>query len=287
VEQYFMRDFDEEPAMLLALNERFRAFKAVVSFFGKNFDRYRLEDRMAALGIESAFPADCHLDLYHVSRRFFQGRYPNLKLKTLEARRLGFVRQGDLPGAECPEAFFQFLRDGDAGPIIEVFEHNFWDILSLATLTVELDRLMKDPESPLDRYHAGRLCMEAGELERAAALLEEAARDLEEGPEAFDASMRLLRLLKRHRDPKVEALLIRLVADYPDNPDALIEMAKHREHRSRDLKKALHYAERALSGLERWDDGSAGRARSIVDGRKRIERLKGKISKGRESGEPG
>jgi uncharacterized protein YprB with RNaseH-like and TPR domain len=279
VEQYFMRDFDEEPAMLFAMNERFRSFKAMVSFFGKNFDRYRLEDRMAALGIESALPVDCHLDLYHASRRLFKGQYPNLKLKTLEARRLGFERQGDLPGADCPEAFFQYLREGDSNRIIEVFEHNFWDILSLTTLTVDLDALMKEPASPLDRYGAGCLFMKAGDSDRAIALLEEAGRTLPEGPEAFDAGMRLVRLLKRRRDPKAGEKLKDLVEAYPENPESLLEMAKYQEHVIRDPAGALHYGEMALSCFKRWDDGSQGRARRIEEGHKRIERLKRKISR--------
>ena len=72
--------------MLTAFNERVAGFKALVSFFGKNFDRYRLEDRMAALGIESALPLSCHLDLFHVGRRLYKGRFEDLRLKTLEER---------------------------------------------------------------------------------------------------------------------------------------------------------------------------------------------------------
>ena len=60
IEQYFMRDYDEEPAMLTAFNNWVSGFNAMVSFFGKNFDRYRLEDRMCMLGIDSALPVEKH-----------------------------------------------------------------------------------------------------------------------------------------------------------------------------------------------------------------------------------
>lgn len=274
VEQYFMRDYDEEPAMLHALNERLRSFTGLVSFFGKNFDRYRLEDRMAALGVDSALPVDCHLDLYHVGRRFYQGRFSNLKLKTLEKRVLGFGRKGDIPGAECPEAYFSYLEGDRSGRINEVFLHNFWDILSLASLTVEIDSLVREPRSAQDRYILACCCLKTGRSTQALSLLEAACRAKPSIAWAFDAHLKLIRLLKREKSPRLGRIVKRLVEHNPDNPQALTEMAKFLEHDSRNFFEALIYAEKALAGLQRWDEGNARSARLIHEGRRRVDRLK-------------
>lgn len=274
VEQYFMRDYDEEPAMLSAFNDRIASTDAMVSFFGKNFDRYRLEDRMNLLGIKSALPVERHLDLYHLGRRLYKGRFTDLRLKTLECAVLAYEREGDIPGAECPEAYFAHLRGEDRGRMAAVFEHNLWDILSLAALAAEVNALGERPEKPEDLYVLGCIFMKEGLIEKALPLLEGACTKLPPGPRALDAHLRMARILKRKgRREDLEEILSRLLELGPEDPVALTELAKHHEHVSRDLSKALDFARRALRGLKRKDDGSAAAARRIAAGENRIHRL--------------
>ena len=57
VEQFFMRDYGEEPAQLAALAERLERFSTVVSFNGKAFDLPLIETRLALSRIPSVWPA--------------------------------------------------------------------------------------------------------------------------------------------------------------------------------------------------------------------------------------
>lgn len=151
--QYFMRDFDEELALLADLLQDLRRFEFLVTFFGKNFDRHRLMDRFTFHALESTLP-ERHLDLCHAGRRMFGGTLPDVRLKTLERCLLGIARHDDLPGAECAQTYFDFLCGRDDGRLRRVFEHNLVDVLSLVTLAARLDRIVASPALPIE--HVGR-----------------------------------------------------------------------------------------------------------------------------------
>jgi len=277
VEQYFMRDFDEELAMLDALNERTGEFDFMVSYFGKNFDRYRLEDRMNLLGMESKMPVDRHLDLYHTARRIYKGRFSNLKLKTLETELLGFVRQDDIPGSKCPEAYFSYVRGEDCGLITEVFEHNLWDILSLATLTFKLDSVVKNPSTPMDKYMLGRTFMKGGDAIKALPLLQEAICNLDDKELLVDANLILAKLLKKRKDIQGHEKILNILSTLdPDNISVLLSKAKFLEHVKGDYRRALALAEKALLRISIDYQGKESKERRIKDTAHRIARLKGK-----------
>ncbi|MBL8862592.1 MAG: ribonuclease H-like domain-containing protein [Planctomycetes bacterium] len=131
--QGFLADPGDERALLAETAERIAAASAVVSFFGKSFDRHRLEDKMRMHGVTPPFAALPHLDLYWPLRRLFGGRFENGRLKTLERELCGVVRDDDLPGSFAPAAWFDFL--GDRPHRLEgVFRHNLEDVLSLVVL---------------------------------------------------------------------------------------------------------------------------------------------------------
>jgi uncharacterized protein YprB with RNaseH-like and TPR domain len=136
-EQYFLRDFGEEPAMLAALAARLHEHPVPVTFVGKSFDRHRLAARLAVHRLAAPILTDRHLDLYHLSRRAWGRQLPDCRLRTVEQQCLGLWRDGDLPGSEAPAAFLQWLRDR-TGPVDRVLEHNRLDVLSVATLLGQL-----------------------------------------------------------------------------------------------------------------------------------------------------
>lgn len=133
VEQLFLRDFAEEPAMLTAVATRLQERPVPVSFVGKSFDRHRIAARLAVHKVAAPILTDRHLDLYYLARRAFGKQLPDCKLRTVEERRLGLYRDCDLPGSEAPVAFLQWLRDR-SGPVDRVLEHNRLDVLSVAAL---------------------------------------------------------------------------------------------------------------------------------------------------------
>jgi len=137
--QAFLRDPGEEAAALAEVAERIRAASGVVSFFGKSFDRHRLEDKMRLHRIAPPFAEKPHLDLYHPLRRLYRGAFLDGKLATFERELCGVERVDDLPGSFAPLAWFDFLA-GRAHRLEAVFRHNELDVLSLVVLAAHLAR---------------------------------------------------------------------------------------------------------------------------------------------------
>ena len=133
IRQYFMRDLDEEPALLAALDPLLREVDGLVTYNGTGFDLPLLETRFVLARRrwpEAAF----HLDLLPAARRLWSARLTDCRLGTVERHALGFAREGDLPGALIPAVYFEYLRGKAAGDLPRVFEHNRHDILSLVAL---------------------------------------------------------------------------------------------------------------------------------------------------------
>lgn len=135
--QAFLRDPSEEAAALAEVAERVRAASGVVSFFGKSFDRHRLEDKMRLHRIAPPFAAKPHLDLYHPLRRLYRGAYLDGRLATFESELCGVAREHDLPGSLAPAAWFDYLAERPHR-LEAVFRHNELDVLSLVTLAAHL-----------------------------------------------------------------------------------------------------------------------------------------------------
>jgi len=133
IRQYFMRDLDEEPALLAALDPLLQGMDGIVTYNGTGFDLPLLETRFVLARRrwpEAAF----HLDLLQAARRLWSGRLTDCRLGTVEQHALGFAREADLPGALIPSVYFEYLRRKAPGELPRVFEHNRHDILSLAAL---------------------------------------------------------------------------------------------------------------------------------------------------------
>ncbi len=141
--QGFLRSPAEAPALLEACAARVRRRGALVSFFGKSFDRHRLEDQMRLHGVEPSFAGRPHLDLYHPCRRLYGKRFVDGRLATMERELCGVEREKDLPGAFAPAAWFDFLA-GRAHALEAVFLHNRIDVLSLVRLCSHVARVLDD-----------------------------------------------------------------------------------------------------------------------------------------------
>jgi uncharacterized protein YprB with RNaseH-like and TPR domain len=138
--QGFLRDPAEECALLAEVAARVRAAPLLVSFFGKSFDRHRLEDKMRYHGIAPPFTDKPHLDLYWPCRRLYGAGLPNGRLATMERELLGFERADDLPGSLAPAAWLDWLA-GRAHRLDGVLAHNRDDLLSLVGLVAHLGRV--------------------------------------------------------------------------------------------------------------------------------------------------
>jgi uncharacterized protein YprB with RNaseH-like and TPR domain len=250
VRQFFMRDLDEEPALLTALEEIFRRFDGFVTYNGAGFDLPLLETRFV-LG-RRRFPGQAfHVDLLGPARRLWSARLADCRLGTVEQHALRFVRDNDLPGALIPTVYFEYLRRKRPGELPRVFEHNRHDILSLAALTGWVaDAVVRAPVPDLDPEALaglGRL-LEATEPERSLACYRMA---LDAGLPAPHRERLLLRLAqgeKRRARWEEARALWEAAAREPGgfDPRPWEEIAKVHEHRRRDLAAARRVVEEAL-----------------------------------------
>jgi len=86
-----------------------------------------------------------HLDLLYPARRLIGHRLDNCRLMTLEEKVFGFFRQGMCQAVKSPSGIFDWLRRRDARLVVDVFEHNRLDVISLASLMAHLTELMDAP----------------------------------------------------------------------------------------------------------------------------------------------
>jgi uncharacterized protein YprB with RNaseH-like and TPR domain len=174
--QYFIRDFDEEPSMLLALSELLKRFELVVTYNGAAFDIPLLETRFTLARLDSPFQAMSHFDLLFTSRRLWRSGHGSCRLVALEREMISFVRGPDVPGAMIPRAYFDYLQSRPSVTLKSVFSHNVYDVISLAALTVHAcDRVTLEPaalDEVLDLYSLARILENSADWRRSIRLYE-------------------------------------------------------------------------------------------------------------------
>ena len=183
--QGFLADPAHERALLAEAAERIARAPLLVTFFGKSFDRHRLEDKMRLHGVTPPFAGKPHLDLYHPLRRLYAASLPDARLRTMEHALCGVERADDLPGSFAPAAWFDFLA-GRAHLLEGVFAHNADDVLSLVTLGAHLGRVACGSRASGERLSGStrdrelalvRLHVAARDFDRAFVHLDRAAAD--------------------------------------------------------------------------------------------------------------
>jgi uncharacterized protein YprB with RNaseH-like and TPR domain len=194
VEQFFMRDLDEEHSLLLELSERMSQRSVLVTFNGKSFDWPLLETRYRMTRAIAACTPKLHLDLLHPARQLWRPRLGSVRLKDLErhvlgdeSRALEWSRHDDIDSSLIPQMYFDYLRGGPAEPLAGVFRHNQMDLRGLAALAGKIlhlfdsghgfpDAAHHSTQDPLDLYGLSRLMQRRGEPARARELYETALR---------------------------------------------------------------------------------------------------------------
>jgi len=249
VVQHFMRDLDEEPALLAAVAPLLERASALVTFNGSGFDVPLLETRFI-LG-RRRWPAVLpHVDLMHPARRVWAARFVDCRLLTLEREVLGHLREQDVAGALIPSLYFEFLRRRHPAPLGPVFTHNRYDVLFLVALLGWLGHALGDGEPDLDDgldlAGVGRL-WERADPERAIACYRAALAVGLPAPAAHGVRLRLAAWEKRKaRWEAACALWQAATAATAFDPRPWEELAKYHEHRARDAVAAQGIVAAAL-----------------------------------------
>jgi len=266
LQQFFLRDPSEEPAMLEALIHFLAPCEALVTFNGKSFDAPLLVTRYSLHGIPVPFKNYAHLDLLPLARRLWRDRLSSRALKYLEEHVLGFTRTSEeVPGYEIPWLYFDYLRTGDARPLAGVFYHNAMDVVAMAALLGHVSELLADPyngrvEHGLDFIALGKLFEDLGHWDEAARLFE---RGLELAPSTgsgqgleeadFGVAVKRLSILQKKRGNMEQALRLWEAASQKGHIYAQIELAKYYEHKLRDVKASIKWARSARREVEQAD----------------------------------
>jgi hypothetical protein len=205
-------------------------------------------------------------------------------LTAIERDILGLRRQDDVPGWEIPSRYFGYARNGDAGGLAAVFEHNRLDLLSLAAVSgVILEMARGGAEMARERHDRlalGRLLEYLDRLDEAERCFAAAATDDGMAERDADRAVRADALhwlaLHRRRSHRFHeaaeawrALSEVSGVDADLRREALEALAIHHEHRVKDLEAARAFA---LEALRLADD-----ARHVEDVRHRLGRLSRKL----------
>jgi uncharacterized protein YprB with RNaseH-like and TPR domain len=174
--QYFIRDFDEEPAMLFALAKDLQDFDLAITYNGLAFDIPLLDARFTLARLDNPFESISQFDLLFTARKLWRNGHGSCRLVALEHELLSFLRGPDIPGAMIPRAYFDYLQHRPAPALESVFTHNVHDVVSLAALTIHAcDRVTIAPaalDDPLDLYSLARVVESSPEWRRSLRLYE-------------------------------------------------------------------------------------------------------------------
>jgi len=279
VRQYFMRDYDEEAAMLSELNELISGHQGFVTFNGKSFDINLLQSRFVSNKIRTNISNKPNIDLLYPARKVWRMKLENCRLSSLEENILGQRRHDDIPGALIPSVYFEYLESRDASEIKRVIRHNEQDILSMVSLLYRLSVML---QNPLTESDGGLELLGLGSIFEASGKIDDMVDCLEACTESgrFDVKLQAVKRLTGvyKRAGQYERALEHWQSIESEGSGFdlfhLVEMAKYYEHKAKDPQKALQVVEKAFAVCRR-----AG----ITEGRlaeeleKRRDRLKRKI----------
>ena len=171
---------------------------------------------------------------------------------------LGLKRSSEeVPGYEIPWLYFDYLRTGDARPLGGVFYHNAMDVVAMAALLAHMNDMLENPfdgkvQHGLDFIALGKLFEDLGHWDEAARLFE---RGLESqlNEADFGLAVKRLSILQKKRGDISEAIRWWESAAERGHLYAFIELAKHYEHKERDVKSALRWTLSAMKHVEKAD----------------------------------
>jgi len=295
LEQVFMRDFDEEEAMLSYLDGLFKNRDTVVTYNGKSYDIPLLRTRFIQNRIPFRLDTVLQYDLLHAARRFWKRRLGDCSLGNIEREILAVRRHGDVPGAEIPMIWLNYLRTRDATKIKAVFYHHEMDILSLAALTGRLSQNLSASEDGGFKHHEDKLShvrvnfiqkkypqvLEHGRL----LLDEEIASGLRR--ECLYLMGMAAKRLQKWLD--AQKLWDDLLHENPRDIIARLELVKLHEHRTKNLPEAERICQETITCLETRQSLNTGQyGRQIDDNtsneiqafRTRLARIQRKLRRG-------
>jgi uncharacterized protein len=279
--QFFLRDFNQENALLWAVGQCVNEAGVLVSYNGRCFDWPLLQTRLVMR--RAAWPSPPHFDLLTLARRIFRPRLPDCALQTIEQAVLDLHRADDLPGSLIPSRYFAWLRDGDPHVLDPVFTHNRQDVVSMALLLARFEAVLRgsDDLHPLDRFGRARFLEVRGFHGQAIDEYRQLWRHRSRGTPPLmrgALGLRLARLLRRQgRWEEARSVLEECWRTQSYPYPVAIELAKLLEHQARDFNAARRIVSDALRLLAL---AAAPNPQWRADLERRVQRLDRRLNQG-------
>lgn len=278
--QYIMPDPSHEAAFLYETGLWNTDDPIIFSYNGKSFDWPQLTSRWTMhRNVLPKLPVPRQIDLFHGTKRIWKNELARMKLSTVEEEKLGFVRQGDVPGYLIPAIYLDAVKSGFPDGLAKVLYHNELDILSLVSLYVlSSNLLMEDMESETSGAYTniGKWYADLKQFDQSAAYLEHVT--VERG--ASSALARYLLAIQKKRAGQHEEAVKLFLEAAPHlrgsiEVEAWIHASKLYEHQLHDLDLAVTMAGFAKEASEH----TKVRQSLIMDIHKRQARLEEKTRK--------
>ncbi|MFO8006278.1 MAG: ribonuclease H-like domain-containing protein [Candidatus Brocadiia bacterium] len=133
LEQFLAEDYSQESSIIRGFAGRMRGRGVLVSFNGKSFDLPLLAGRAGVWRVELPGVGSLHhVDILYECRRRWGASLPDCRLQTVERCICGRLRTGDVPGAQIPEVYHEFVQTGDARLVAPILRHNAQDLVTVA-----------------------------------------------------------------------------------------------------------------------------------------------------------
>ncbi len=280
--QFFLGDPAAEDELIEELRLLFSRvkFRSVVTFNGKAFDLPLLETRFVLRGEILNLSGLPHLDFLFPARSLWQHKHESCRLYHLAREVLNADREQDIPSAEIPFRYFQFLRSGDFSLIEPVLYHNQEDILSLLGVVIVGASFFAEEEvqaeeklaDAMDLFGVAKILERTGEFEKSALFIRRALESGLSGEASVLARKKLASYFKKHQEWEKAVRLWQEMAPL-NELTCFRELAMYYEHRAKDYGRAKQVSEEGLemaSGISRVYE---------MDFAYRLDRLKRKINR--------
>ncbi|SOC19805.1 hypothetical protein SAMN05880501_11163 [Ureibacillus xyleni] len=280
--QYVLADPSNEAAFLFE-SKLWQHNKTIVTYNGKSFDWPQLETRWTLnQHILPKLRNMRQIDLLHSSKRIWKNNLERMKLTQVEEAKLGFKRNGDIPGFLAPIIYTDAVKSGNASSLMKVLTHNEWDLLSLITLYIHSTNLLLENhiETATTYTNIGKWYGDLKQNEQSQNVLRSVTNTFNES-EAGLAHFYLALQQKRNKEYEDATQSFHKALRSIENREklkALENLAIIYEHHYKDYEKAL---ENTLNGIELINHQPflkiEQRTRKLDEWTKRLNRLENKL----------
>jgi uncharacterized protein YprB with RNaseH-like and TPR domain len=287
VAQFFLGELAEEERMIQELGQFFAQmnFQSVVTFNGKGFDMPLLETRFILHKQPFILSELPHLDFLYSARSLWRHKHESCRLYHLAREVVEADRSEDIPAAEIPWRYFQYLNTGNFELIEPILYHNQEDILSLLGVIIVgsfifSEDIEEELADAMDLYGAGRVMENIGEAEKSVHFFRLALEKGLSDELSLAAKKKISYFYKKNQKWKSAVSLWKEMSSYnTQSKDQLLsfrELAMYLEHKKKKYEEARKIAEEGyvLSlGFSSYYEKDFAR---------RMERLKHKIQRQKE-----